>query len=240
MDYGKSFSFVFEDKDWLRKIGMSSLAVLVGFILLVIPAILYILGYQIAVARNVLNGEKEPLPEPDNWGEMFSEGATVFGITLVYQIPLFLLMCVAVGLIAAGGGLSDATGSGALGATLGVVGILFYCIYIIVAIVLSFVMYAALVQYVREGTFAACMRFSEVWALFRNNIGDYILVVLCVIGAGIVAQLATSISIVTVCGPLILLFPAMLWQTAVSGHLLGQLAINAGGNNKEELYNDFA
>ena len=56
MDYGKSFSFVFEDKDWLRKIGMSSLAVLVGFILLVIPAILYILGYQIAVARNVLNG----------------------------------------------------------------------------------------------------------------------------------------------------------------------------------------
>lgn len=236
MDYGKSFSFVFEDKEWLRKIAMGSL-VLFGSFLLIIPGIFFIVGYQVAVGRNVAQGREFPLPDTDEFGEVFRHGATAFGITFVYSLPLMIVFCVTFGLIGAAGGLAEGDAE-ALSAALGVFGMLFYCIYMILAIGVGFLMQAALVQYVREGTFASGMRFGEVWALLRDNIADILLTMLCVLAAGIVGQIVLGVSAITLCGPLVLLFPMFLWQTSVGGHLLGQLAANSGGKsgNKEEYY----
>ena len=241
MDYAKSFTFVFDDKDWLRKLGMASLVLFVSMLLLVLPGILFIMGYQVTVARNVYNGQEHPLPDPENFGEIFREGLSFFSVAMVYFLPLWLVMCVFVGLIAATGGAAE-SGSDALGATLGVFSMLVYCLYFILIIGLGLLLQAAMVQYVRKGTFSACMKFGKVWQLLKNNIADYLLIMVATIAAQVIAQLALGISAITICGPLLFMFPALLWQTAVPGHLFGQLAAQGGNDsmNKEAYYDNYA
>ena len=242
MDYAKSFTFVFDDKDWLRKLGMSSLVLFVSLLLLVIPGILFIMGYQVAVGRNVYEGKENPLPEPENFGDIFRDGLALFGIVMVYYIPIWLLMCVFIGLVAATGGAAE-SGAEGLGAALGVFSILIYCLFFLLAIGLGLFMQAGVVQYIRKGSFSACMQFGEIWNMTKTNIAEYLLIIVCTMAAQIIAQIAIGISAITVCGPLLLMFPAMLWQVAAPGHLLGQLATLSDNNdapNKEAYYDNYA
>ena len=58
MDIGGAFSYVFEDEDWIVKI-------LLGAAILLIPIFgqLALVGYGIAILRNVKAGKPQPLPD---------------------------------------------------------------------------------------------------------------------------------------------------------------------------------
>ncbi len=230
MDFGKAFTFVFEDAAWLRKLGLASLVFLVSFIL-IIPGILFALGYPIAVGRNVLKGVKHPLPEVENLGEIFKDGFFAFLISLFYALPLFVVIFPFALIF----GIFTDQGGDAASAVAGVAIILFSCLVFIASLALAFFLPGVLARYIQTGDFSSCFQIREIWrTIVQPNLAQILLIFLATIAAQLVAQLLVGFSVITFCGPFILLWPATVWTTAVQGHLYGQLAL-AGGGLKEDL-----
>lgn len=209
MDIGRSFTFVFEDQNWVVKILIGGLAVLFSFLLIPIPIIL---GYQLRVIRNTAHGADLPLPQWDDVGRYLSEGIQLIIGGIVYYLPVILLVCIVAGL---GALTSDASGEAG-----GVVGLLIACLNCIVALLslaIGLIFPAAILRYAARGRLAAMFEFGEVWNFVRNNLGNYIVAVLLGWVAGLVAGL---VAVVTC----FLGTPwTSWWATLVQGHLLGQV-----------------
>ena len=60
---GRSFSYMFEDKDWFQKILIGAAFCLLSLVLIGIP---FVLGYLLQVARQSSHGQELPLPAWDN------------------------------------------------------------------------------------------------------------------------------------------------------------------------------
>jgi hypothetical protein len=89
MDFGKSFSFVFDDQDWLKK-------VLIGGVVNFVPILNFAaIGYALEVTRQVINRvDSNTLPEWDDLGGKLVKGLVVTVIALVYFAPLIVLSCI--------------------------------------------------------------------------------------------------------------------------------------------------
>ena len=88
MDWGRCFNYMTQDENWIKKILVGGVFVLLCFILVGIP---FVLGYFIEVVRNVKNGKETPLPEWDDLGNKFVTGLMAFIVCLVYSIPGFII-----------------------------------------------------------------------------------------------------------------------------------------------------
>ena len=86
MDIGRSFNYMFEDKDWLKK-------VLIGGLLVLVPIFGWccIVAFFVEQIRNVKAGKDTPLPEWDNWGEKFMMGLQGFITILIYMVPAIVI-----------------------------------------------------------------------------------------------------------------------------------------------------
>ena len=86
MDIGRSFTFVFEDEDWLKK-------VLIGGGLSIIPVVgqLFTIGYGLEVARRVAKGDPQPLPEWGDWGGLLKDGFMAMVIGIVWMLPIIVV-----------------------------------------------------------------------------------------------------------------------------------------------------
>ena len=89
MDIGKSFTFVFEDPNWASKI-------IIGGLITLIPIVgwLFVIGYLVAIARNIINGDQQPLPEWSDFGQIFVDGIYGFVIAFVYVLPIIVVSCI--------------------------------------------------------------------------------------------------------------------------------------------------
>ena len=95
MDFGKAFTFMFQDDRWLAKLGIGTLLVLVGIflapLLIGIVPLIIVTGYSLVALDNVRLGHEHPLPEWQDWGRFFMLGLKAFGSALfVWALPLFL------------------------------------------------------------------------------------------------------------------------------------------------------
>lgn len=92
MDIAYALRFAFEDKDWQRKYAMLAGLVFLAFIPLVglIP-LAVLLGWLLALARNVREGLPRPLPAWDDLVAYFSQGAPLLVAIIAYHMPLILL-----------------------------------------------------------------------------------------------------------------------------------------------------
>ena len=224
MDIGKSISFVFDDERWVGKIGIGALVALLSFLIIPIPLLV---GYATGITRNVKNGDATPLPEWDDWGQLFKDGLSIIVAQIVYTLPFWLLMCIA-GIATIGfGSLSeiseDAMAAGMM-TTFGLVG----CLGFLFAIALLFLSPAIVVQYVRTNELGATFRFGEVIGIARDNIGNILIVFLVTLGLNFVLSLVLGIlNIIPIAGQclgLIIAIAAGPYLMAVTGHLYGQIA----------------
>ncbi len=71
MDFGAAFSYMLKDADWVKKLLIG--AVFAFFSFLLIPGV-FLAGYFVKATRNIASGEERPLPEWDNWGDLFVSG----------------------------------------------------------------------------------------------------------------------------------------------------------------------
>jgi len=206
MDLGKAFSFVFEDEKWISK-------VLIGGLLIWIPIVNFaVLGYMLAVARNVAQGNSRPLPEWGEFGTLFGRGFYGFVIAFVYLLPVFILeglfFCLT-------GGLAAGSRRGDSGAAIGLLGLCLVPLLIILALVLSLLIYAALARFVVTDNMSEAFKFSDVIASVRTNISTWLILWLVAILANFVGGLG-----VIACGVGVL-FTAF-YAYCVTGHALGQ------------------
>jgi len=225
MDFGKAFLFVTEDDSWIKKIAIG--AVFILFIWLVIP-IFFVIGYQVAVIRRVMKNDPDPLPEWEEWGTIFMDGAVVGVAMFVYALPVILLaLCSMVIWLPA------ATGNDVLagGAILGMVVI--GCLVFLFAIALAFLVPALYIQYAREGDFGSMFQVGKVIAISRENFVNILIVILVMIAANFLLGLVTWIPI---CGWFILAPAGNFWIMVAVAYLYGQIA---GGPKGEKLEASF-
>ena len=138
---------------------------------------------------------KNPLPEWDDFGKMFMDGLYVWIAQLVYTLPFWVLLCIAIVATVGIGGIGGAIGSeeAMAASTLGIGGIItvISCATFLLVIAALFIMPALIIQYVRYDELGACFRFGEVLAIARDNVAD----ILIALVASIVAVFALTIVI---------------------------------------------
>jgi hypothetical protein len=171
-DFGKPFTYVFDDPRWMQKILIGGLFYLAGFLLI---GWFFLLGYMSKVARNVITDQPTPLPEWDDLGEFFNDGARLIGVALLYILPFLALglffIFPAILMDAAGDGndFAEFVGGGMLTCV--------WCLMVPLGLAVMILMPASLLFAAVERRFSAAFDFSRIFAFIRNNIGNYLLAV---------------------------------------------------------------
>ena len=216
MDFGKAFSFPFEDSDWLKKIGIAALLLFIPLL-----GILWVSGWSLEITKKVIRRDPEPLAAWDDFGGYLVRGFQVFIIGFVYALPIILATsCVSIVFSTSidGNEINEA-GYAAMAAMACV-----YCLVIIYSILLAFVIPAALGHFANEGKFSAAFRFGEIIGLVRAAPGAYLLALIGNILAGFIAGLG-----VILCAVGVVL--TMAYSQAIIGHLNGQAYLEATSNS---------
>ena len=215
MDIGRSFKFMFEDEGWITKI-------LIGGILGLIPIVNFVIyGYQLEVIKNVSQDQDLPLPDWDDFGGKFIKGLMVVIASFIYSLPLILVGIVYFVVMMIVGGGAASTGSedvsGAAGGIFAICSIAFYCVAFLYSIIVyGFIFVPGVMRYAEEEEFGAFFKFGENLRVATSNLGSYIVMLLVIMLAGIVAEVVGVIA----CGIGILF--TIFWAILVSGHLFGQ------------------
>lgn len=220
MDFGKAFTFVFDDPDWLKKI---IIAALIGLI----PVIgqIYLVGYGLEVARRVIKHNAVLLPDIA-FGESLATGFKSLIIGLVYAIPVFLMLVPILLFIVPVTSSTSTNGANYSNAEPVAVTLSLCCMGLltIYGILLWVWLPAAHGNFLATDSLGSAFRFKEVFALLKAAPGAYLFVLLGGIAAGFIASLGTI-----GCGIGVLL--TSTYAVAVSGHLYGH-AYNEAIANK--------
>ena len=212
MDFGKAFTFVFDDPEWLKKIAINSL---IGLIPIV--GQIYVMGWGLEVARRIVAGSGQPLPDVD-FGTYLGYGFKAFVVALVYTAPIWVLSIIVAGLSA----LLYEVSQDAANAIGLIVGICFGSFGLIYGLLMGVMMPAAFTRMVVFGSIKDGLAFGSVFSLVRAAPGAYLLVLVGSMVAGFLASIVGTLA----CG-IGVIFTMTLYQ-AVMGHFYGQAYLAAG------------
>ncbi len=183
MQYERAFSYQLEDRQWPTKLGLATVVSLVPILSFAV------VGYSVAIIRNVSAGAAQPLPHWDDFGRKFVDGLLIALAGLVYSIPMLIALGVPAGLLITSGALRGSAGSQDWGRILGGAGwVILACVLLFVAVyalLLSIIRPVILVIFSRDGTFASCFRLQEMFEIIRRNTRPFFITWLAVILAGI-------------------------------------------------------
>jgi len=207
MDFGLSFSYVFKDKEWFKKIIIPALCGL-------IPVVgqFVVSGWGLKATKNVIAGNTEDALPKLEFGADLGRGFMAALITAIYSIPVAIFVGIAAGLFAGGGSAADET----VGIILMILGGCFGLVGLLLAILVGFMGLAAVANYVAKGQFGAAFKFKEVFGLVKKGFVSWLLVIVGqILAMGIIAPLGAI-----ACGVGVLL--TATYAIAVYSHLLGQ------------------
>ncbi len=233
MDIGKAFSYQFEDKQWITKLGIGALISMVPILNVALT------GYMVAIIRNVAANEAEPLPDWGDLGNKFREGLILAAASLIYAAPIIVLICLPLGGLAISGALSsngDWQGlSRSLAGASGVVFACLLCCFMLYTLLFSIIHPAILVIFSREGTFASCFRLGQIVSLIRDNAGNFFTMWLITVVGGFAVGLALGfVNLVVAWIPclgwmagVVMGLGGALYLITADAHLYGQFRISA-------------
>jgi hypothetical protein len=208
MDWGKSFTYVFDDKDWVVKL-------LIGGILSMIPVVnLVVLGYVLRALKNVAEGAEHPLPAWDDFGDYFVKGLVSVLGAMVWALPIFILGAMAAVLSALTG--YDSAEPTRVAAPYVLCMWSMSCVSGIYGLFLGFVLPAAFAQYAVRGDFGAFFRFGDIGKFIKANLGNYIVAIILAAVAQCISSFGVMLCII---GAVFTQF----WALLVGSHLLGQV-----------------
>ena len=215
VDFGRSFTFVTEDPEWVKKILIGGAFTLACALLVGIP---FVLGYFSRTLRNVVAGEPRPMPDWDDLGGIFNEGLRLTAVYLLYTLGVVAVLA-ALGCVAAlpfmalsGSGRDASEALGVLGG-LGIVGL--YGLVMVVSLVLGVYLPAALARAALRGAVADGFAWREILGFIRANLGNYLLSLVIYLLASFLAQFGIILCCVGI-------FPAAFWGYMVLAVALGQ------------------
>ena len=181
MNIGRSFSYITEDQDWIKK-------VLIAGLISLIPVVgqFYLMGYVLEALRNVIAGREVPLPDATaDLGDKLVKGLLLAAITLIYNMPIVLIAaCSGVGNSILANTVRDSdTFSTIMTVWGGCFGLIAFLYGIAVGLLMPFIWSG----FAETGQFGDAFKLNRIWAMFRSNIGQAIIVFLVSALAGFVA-----------------------------------------------------
>lgn len=214
MDIGKSFTYVFEDPNWLMKL-------LIGGVVSLIPIVNFAaLGYMVTAMRNVADGQPAPLPEWANFGEHFMKGLYAVVGALIYFAPAILVYCCIIVLSTVAGGAAGSSSSGsssdALGGMIAIVMMCLNCLVGLLFFVAGVIFPAALVRFaMTTNQLSVFWDFAGNFQLVSKNVTNYIIALLIAWVASFIAGFGIILCFIGV------IFTSF-WANLVSAHVYGQ------------------
>jgi hypothetical protein len=202
VDVSKALTYPFDDKDWLMKISIASLLILVSFIP-VFPVVL-LLGYLAEIIRRIVLEQQSPsLPEWEDLSTYFKSGFRLFTAGAVYLIPATVLivigyagMILPVVLIDSGFlGEGEAVGIMIAGY---LVGFGLMGIGAMISMVTGVILPVAGTHVIVQGDFSAAFRFGEIWRIFKSNWAGFLIAFLVLIGGIVVLYYGSYFLVATV------------------------------------------
>ena len=211
MEFGRAFTYAFEDSDWLKKIGIAALVSLIPLI-----GLITLLGWALEITRRVIHREAELLPAWDNFGDFVSNGFKAFLVGFVYALPIILISgCLNTVLPLLTSAAGDNGGS-VISTVVTVVSICFGCFNFILSIMICLVVPAALGNLAASGgNLSAGFRFNEIFGLLRAAPGPYALVLL----GGLVSSFIAGLGLIAC---LIGIVFTQALAMSINAHLWGQ------------------
>lgn len=175
--------FPVRDSESRRQFLLTCLVALAGFIVPILP-MLVLMGYSVKTMRQIMEERKNPsMPvwQTSDWSEMMMEGLRLYGVNLVFTLPLFLLL--GIGLISVMGGAmsmvisinQNANSFAPVGMSFFFIGIIFFMIFTFLSIPLAILLGAAGPHAVANRSFAAAFQFKDWWQIFRKGLGHFLL-----------------------------------------------------------------
>ncbi len=207
MNIGKSFTYMFDDENWMSKF-------LVGLVISIVPILNFAwAGYGIGIMRNMARGMEKPLPSWDNLGEKFKDGLFIAIASFVYALPALVLIGIGAGVTA---------GAGGKGASVAVV-VVASCCAVVYLLAFSFLQPALLIHYARTNSFGAMFQVGVVIKLATGNIGEYLMAWVVGLIAGAVLSFLSPILLVLCIIPF---FLGVAWVMTVTYHAYGQVGLS--------------
>ena len=174
IDLKELLYFPFKDADSRKYFLIGALISISAFIVPILPYFL-LTGYAVQIARQVFKGESLRMVAWEDWGGMFKDGAMVFGVRIIYSLPVMILILpmmivsFALPFVASESSNPDAF----LAIFIGVIA-LTLCLVIPVSIATALFIPAAEMHVIEKNEFSAGFRIREWWAIFRANMGGFI------------------------------------------------------------------
>ena len=183
---------------------------LIAAVMVVIPVFgwLVLAGYALRITRQVAGGSDLPLPEWQDWGELFLDGLKALGIAFIWTLPTTIIsVCLRFGT-------DDSAG----------VILLTNCLTLPISLALGFVLPAALARLATTGSFNAGLEVGRVIETVRRDPADYLIVLLF----GFVAGFLAAAGLIALCVGVLVTIPYAQFMLA---HLYGQAYFRAQGGN---------
>ena len=219
LDLGQGFRFFFEDPDWIKKI-------LIGGVFMLLSSVIvggvFVAGYGVHLLRRVVRGEPRPLPDWDQLGVFLGDGLQAFGLYLLHLLAVGIvpvsLGCL-IGLMGGGvAGFSHSSRSSEAAGSLVALSIAgLYAMTVALMLLLALYFPAAFTRFAVLGRFGAGFEVAENIAFIRRNLGRYALALVLYLLASLVAQ----VGIVACC---VGIFPASFWAFCVAAWAMGEVA----------------
>lgn len=218
MDFVKALTFMTEDPKWKEKLaigtGMALLAPLI------IPAVI-LMGYCVRLLQNMREGQQFPLPEWDDWSGDLVRGFKLFVVTIVWVLPVFLVMLPAI----IGGVMTDSD-SGFV-ETLGIIILVgTMCMSFIYAIFVTLMTPGFTIWFARDEEIRSGLQMTEIFEWTRNHVSEVLLFTIAYIVASfVISMVAGTVGMLLCFVGLIVTVPlGTLAVYLYQYNLLGQIA----------------
>lgn len=176
IDLNQIFTFPFKDAESRKYFLIGCLVALASFVIPLLPYfVLY--GYSARIAKQVLNNEAPHMIPWDDWEGMFKNGAKMFGIRIIYSLPIFMIMVPLFIAMFTMPILTSSMSSSELDVFFPVFMLIFFgsmCLIIPISLPLAVIIPAAEIHVVKKNEFVAGFRIREWWAILRANISGFI------------------------------------------------------------------
>lgn len=176
IDLNQTLSFPFKDPESRKHFLIGCLVSLTAFIIPILP-FFFLYGYAIRIVKQIMNNETPRMVAWDDWGGMFKDGARMFGVRIIYSIPIMILTApLFISSIVMPILMDNSRGSemDVLFPVLMVIMFCTFCFLIPISFLLAIVIPAAEMHVVDKDEFSAGFRIGEWWKIFRANNSGFV------------------------------------------------------------------
>jgi len=222
LDFGRAFSFFFEDPEWVKKAIIGGLLYLGGFLTLILLGAGLLLfaiaaGFMMRLLQRSWVGEARPLPAWEDYGGLLRDGIKAIGLSLAYMVGVYIVPGIMIAVLALAGGAMSHSGSEAAGGLMALAILVLQLLSAVLNLILSLYLPSALTRMTLYQRFSAGFEVRENIDFIRRNPKNYFLAFL----ASFLANLVAGVGVLACC---VGVFPAIFWSACVMGWSFGQVA----------------